>query len=50
MRGLEKNCMGRGQRDRYVKKHKYKLTLRLLERIGLKADSLKITEISLVFI
>ena len=38
MRGLEKVDMKRGQTDRYIDK----LTSRLLERIGLRADSLKI--------
>ena len=33
----EKNCMGRGQTERYI----HKLTSRLLERIGLRADALK---------
>ena len=39
MRGLTKNCMGRGQTETHT--HTDKRTSRLLERIGLRADSLK---------
>ena len=42
MRGLEKNRIGRGQTDRKTDIYIYKLASRLLERIGLRADSLKI--------
>ena len=38
MRGLKKVDMKRGQTERYV----YKLTSQLIERIGLRDDSLKI--------
>ena len=37
MRGFEKNYMKRGQTNIYI----HKLTSRLYERIGLRADSLK---------
>ena len=40
MRGLKKNCMGRGQTRTETKER----TSRLLERIGLKADSLKMLD------
>ena len=41
MRGLEKNRMGRGQTNTQFRDRQ---TLRLLERIGLRADSLKILQ------
>ena len=43
----QKNYMKRD--DRYIYRYIYKLTSRLLERIGLRADSLKITNTNCKF-